>query len=56
MNRDSLQLIFAFLAVFGLVLFLVRPEPNTAQTVFRLALAAIGGIGLAVMRGWRRGG
>lgn len=50
MNRDSLRFVFAFLAIFGGMLFLVRPEPTTAQTVFRIALVATGTIGLAVMQ------
>ena len=56
MSRDSLRFIFAFLVVFGGALFLVRPNPNLAQTVFRLALVAIGIVGLIVlqMRGRRR--
>lgn len=50
MNRDTLRFVFAFLAVFGGALFLVRPYPTTAQTVFRIALAATGTVGLAVMQ------
>jgi hypothetical protein len=49
-NRDSLRFIFAFLAVCGGMLFLVRPDPTTAQTVFRVALVATGAIGSAVLR------
>ena len=56
MNRDSLRFICGFLVVFGGALFLVRPEPSTAQTLFRLALVAVGLVGLIVlrMRGRRR--
>jgi hypothetical protein len=50
MNRDTLRFVFAFLAIFGGALFLVRPDPTTAQTVFRIALVATGAIGLAVLR------
>lgn len=50
MNRDRLRFIFAFLIVFGAVLFLVRPEPTAAQTVFRIAIVAVGLIGLAVIQ------
>jgi hypothetical protein len=50
MNRDRLRFIFGFLAVFGAALFLVRPEPNTAQTVFRLAMVGTGLIGLTVIQ------
>lgn len=50
LNRDTLRFLFAFLAVFGAALFLVRPDPTTAQTVFRIALVATGTIGLAVMQ------
>lgn len=55
MRRDSLRFVFAFLVVFGGALFLVRPDPNLAQTVFRLALVAIGLVGLAVLQMRGRG-
>jgi hypothetical protein len=55
-NRDALTFIVALLVVFGGALFLVRPEPNTAQTVFRFALVVIGLAGLTLVhtRGRRR--
>jgi len=54
MNRDRLRIIFTFLIVFGGVLFLVRPDPNTAQTIFRVAMVAVGLIGLAVLQSRER--
>ena len=42
MNRERLRFIFGFLVVFGGVLFLTRPEPNTLQTIFRLAMIGTG--------------
>ncbi len=50
MSRDRLRFIFGFLVVFGGALFLVRPEPNTTQTIFRLAMIGTGLIGLTVMQ------
>jgi hypothetical protein len=50
MNRERLRFIFGFLVVFGGALFLTRPDPNTAQTIFRLAMIASGVIGLTVMQ------
>lgn len=54
MSRDRLRFVFAFLAVFGAVLFLVRPEPSIAQIVFRSAVAAAGLVGLVILGARRR--
>jgi len=50
MSRDRLRFIFGFLAVFGAALFLVRPEPTSAQTAFRLALIGTGLLGIVLMQ------
>ena len=50
MRRDTLRFVFAFLVVFGGMLFLVKPDPNAAQTGFRVSLVAVGLIGLAVLQ------
>lgn len=46
-RRERLQVIFAFLVFFGGAMFLVSPDPNRAQTLFRIALVIIGVAGLA---------
>lgn len=50
MNRDRLRFIFGFLVMFGAALFFVRPEPNTAQTIFRLAMIGTGVIALTIVQ------
>lgn len=45
-RRARLQVIFLFLVFFGGVMFLVSPDPNRAQTVFRLAIVLTGVAGL----------
>jgi hypothetical protein len=50
MSRDRLRFIFGFLAVFGAALFLVRPEPTSAQTAFRLAIVGTGLLGIVLVQ------
>ena len=45
-RRERMQVIFAFLVFFGGMMFVVSPDPNRAQTVFRIATALAGVIGL----------
>lgn len=45
-RRERLQVIFAFLVFFGGMMFVVSPDPNRAQTVFRIATVLAGIIGL----------
>lgn len=52
-REDRLRFILIFVALYGCILFLVRPEPARAQTVFRIALIVIGVAGLAWMH-WRK--
>jgi FtsH-binding integral membrane protein len=45
MNRareDRLRFILIFVALYGCILFLIRPHPTRLQTVFRIALIGIG--------------
>ncbi|HEX2189919.1 MAG TPA: hypothetical protein VHG51_13525 [Longimicrobiaceae bacterium] len=52
-RADRLQFIFGFVAVYGVVLFLVRPDPTPAQVRLRLGMMLVGILGLAAV-GWRR--
>ena len=47
-REERLRFIFVFTALFGVVLFLTRPDPTRAQTIFRASLIAAGMAGL----GW----
>jgi drug/metabolite transporter (DMT)-like permease len=54
-RRERLQVVFTFLVIFGGVMFVVRPDPTRAQTIFRVSLVVVGLIGLAwVSRGSQR--
>ena len=45
-RRDRLQFIFAFLVIFGGAMFITSPDPNRAQSIFRVAIILTGTIGL----------
>jgi Flp pilus assembly protein TadB len=45
-----LRFILIFVALYGCILFLIRPHPTTTQTIFRFALIVIGIAGLAWMQ------
>jgi FtsH-binding integral membrane protein len=47
--RDRLRFILVFVALYGCILFLIRPDPTRAQTIFRFTLIGIGIAGLALM-------
>lgn len=49
---QQLQVIFAFLVLFGAAMFIVSPDPTRAQTIFRVALmlVGIGGLTWLAMR------
>ncbi|HEX2077700.1 MAG TPA: hypothetical protein VHG08_08320 [Longimicrobium sp.] len=53
-REERLRFILMFTALFGVVLFLTRPDPTRAQAVFRLSLIAAGVAGLVWLR--RRSG
>lgn len=53
-RRQRLQVIFAFLVVFGGVMFLLSPQPTRAQTIFRIAVVLTGIAGLAWLNARRR--
>ena len=45
-GRNQLRFVLIFIALYGLILFLIRPHATRAQTMFRLALIAVGVLGL----------
>lgn len=49
-REDRLRFILIFVMLYGCILFLLRPEPTRAQTIFRFALIAIGIAGLVWMQ------
>jgi hypothetical protein len=49
-----MQIIFAFMVIFALLLFYVRPDATRAQVIFRAAMAATGLVGFAVVSSRRR--
>jgi FtsH-binding integral membrane protein len=49
-RQDRLRFILIFVALYGCILFLIRPDPTRAQTIFRFVLIAIGIGGLACIR------
>lgn len=51
---NQLRFILVFVALYGLILFLIRPDPTRAQTAFRIVLIAAGVLGLIWMH--RRNG
>jgi hypothetical protein len=49
-SEDRLRFILIFVALYGCILFLIRPHPTPTQTIFRLILIAMGIGGLVCMR------
>ena len=45
-RRNQLRFVLVFVALYGLILFLIRPEPTRTQTIFRLTLVGVGVLGL----------
>lgn len=45
-----LRFILIFVMLYGCILFLIRPNPTSAQTIFRFVLIAIGVAGLVWMQ------
>jgi FtsH-binding integral membrane protein len=45
-RRNQLRFVLVFVALYGLILFLIRPDPTRAQTIFRLTLIGVGVLGL----------
>ncbi len=41
-REERLRFILIFTALFGVILFLTRPDPTRAQTIFRASLIAVG--------------
>jgi uncharacterized membrane protein len=42
----QVQFVLVFIALYGLILFLIRPDATRAQTIFRVTLIAVGVVGL----------
>ena len=53
-RRNQLRFALVFLALYGPILFLIRPDPTRAQTIFRLTLVGVGVLGLVWVRTRRR--
>lgn len=49
-----LQIIFAFMVIYALLLFGTRPEPTQGQVVFRVLAALVGITGFAIVSTRRR--
>jgi hypothetical protein len=45
-HRNQVRFILVFVALYGLILFLIRPDATRAQTIFRLTLVGVGVLGL----------
>ena len=45
-RRNQLRFVLVFVALYGLILFLIRPDPTRTQTIFRVVLIAAGVLGL----------
>ncbi len=48
-REEKLRVVFAFLIVYGVVLFTLRPHPTGGQVSFRLGVMAVGVLGLAAL-------
>lgn len=46
---NQLRFVLVFVALYGLILFLIRPDATRAQTAFRITLIAAGVLGLVWM-------
>jgi len=52
-TRDKLKVVFAFLVIYGIVLFLIQPSPNPAQVTLRTGIILVGVTGLVLLYFWR---
>jgi FtsH-binding integral membrane protein len=48
-RRNQLRFVLVFVALYGLILFLIRPDPTGAQMIFRLVIIAVGVLGLLLL-------
>lgn len=48
-REDRLRVVLAFVALYGCILFLIRPDPTRLQAIYRIALIATGIAGLVWM-------
>ena len=54
-RRLQLQIIFAFMTIFSLLLFVMRPDPTRGQLIFRTAMIVIGLVGFGLVSARNRG-
>jgi hypothetical protein len=45
-RRNQLRFVLVFVALYGLILFLIRPDVTRTQTIFRVTLIGVGVLGL----------
>lgn len=45
-REDRLRVILVFVALYGCILFLIRPDPTRAQAIYRFSLIGVGIVGL----------
>jgi preprotein translocase subunit YajC len=45
-RQNQLRFVLVFVVLYGLILFLIRPEATRAQTIFRLTLVGVGVLGM----------
>lgn len=48
-RRNQLRFVLVFVALYGIILFLIRRDPTRSQAIFRLVLIAAGVLGLVWM-------
>lgn len=53
-RRLQLQIIFAFMFIFAILLFVGRPDPTRGQVIFRVAMAIMGLVGFAIVSARKR--
>ena len=53
-RRLQMQIIFAFMLIFALLLFYIRPDATRGQVMFRVAMAATGLVGFGIVSSRRR--
>lgn len=51
-RRLQMQIIYAFMVIYALLLFVIHPNPTRGQVAFRLGMAALGLAGFTVVS-WR---
>jgi hypothetical protein len=52
-REDRLRFVLVFVVLYGVLLFLIRPDPTPGQVAFRTGLMVLGAVGLGVLA-WRK--